>query len=163
MQIRLTAEEERIFKKVSLGGQTLNYPCYAIGGFVRDKLLQRPDKDLDFVCVGDGIRFAKGVAQQFDPIPNVTVYKNFGTAMFRCGDYVLEFVGARKESYQRHSRKPIVEKGTLQDDLNRRDFTINALAISLMPDNYGALLDPLNGLTDLKDQIIRTPRDHLFG
>lgn len=132
---------------------------YAVGGYVRDLLLNRPTQDIDIVCVGSGIEFAKKVAKKFTPVPKVAVFKNFGTAMFKVGELEVEFVGARKESYQRHSRKPIVEDGTLHDDQQRRDFTINAFAISLNGNNYGELLDPFGGLEHLENKIIKTPLD----
>jgi len=134
--------------------------AYVIGGFVRDLLLDRPSKDIDIVVVGSGLELAKKVAEKLK-VKKVTQFKSFGTAHFKYKDLEVEFVGARKESYQRHSRKPIVEDGTLADDQNRRDFTINALALSLHEDNFGELIDPFDGLSDLKNGIIRTPLDPL--
>lgn len=122
-------------------------------------LLERPCKDIDVVCVGSGIKLAKKAARKFDHASEVAVFKNFGTAMFKVDDLEFEFVGARKESYRQNSRKPIVENGTLEDDQNRRDFTINALAISLNAENYGELIDPFGGLEDLEKKLIRTPLD----
>ena len=147
-----------IFKIVSQAADELGLDCYVIGGFVRDYLLDRgTHKDIDIVAIGSGIELARKVASLLKEQPKVSVFKNFGTAMFRHGDVELEFVGARKESYHRDSRKPVVEDGTLADDQNRRDFTINALAISLNLNNYGDLLDPFNGISDLESKIIRTP------
>jgi poly(A) polymerase len=136
-----------------------NLQSYVIGGFVRDLLLGRPSKDIDIVVVGSGIDLAKSVAHAIGKKGKIAIYRNFGTAMLRYEDLELEFVGARRESYRSDSRKPIVEDGTLEDDQNRRDFTINALAVSLNQANYGELLDPFDGLTDLKNKIIRTPLD----
>lgn len=133
--------------------------AFVIGGFVRDVFLKRASKDIDIVVSGDGIAIAKLVAAEIGPDVNVAVFKNFGTAMLRYEDYEIEFVGARKESYTAHSRKPAVRTGTLEDDQRRRDFTINALAISLNEKDYGTLIDPFDGLADLKHQLIRTPLD----
>lgn len=148
-----------IFEKVAKAGQTLNFPTYVVGGYVRDQLLGRNSKDIDFVCVGSGIELASKAAALIDKKLPVSYFKNFGTAMFRFQDSEIEFVGARKESYQRDSRKPIVEEGTLEDDQNRRDFTINALAVSLNKNNYGEIIDPFMGIEDLKNGIIKTPLD----
>jgi poly(A) polymerase len=158
MQITYTSKENLILKKVARAVNNLGLETYLIGGFVRDKILDRDTKDADFVCVGNAIELANEVANQFNPIPQVDYFKNFGTAHIRIADgFDLEFVGARKESYQRNSRKPEVEPGTIKDDQDRRDFTINALAISLNEKNYGTLIDPFEGLKDLKYRIIRTP------
>lgn len=147
-----------IFKIISDAANELNLDCYVIGGFVRDYLLARGTaKDIDIVAIGSGIDLAKKVASKLKGKPEVSVFKNFGTAMIKHGAIELEFVGARKESYHTDSRKPVVEDGTLEDDQKRRDFTINALAISLNEINYGTLLDPFNGIQDLEDKIIKTP------
>lgn len=148
-----------VFKIISEAASELGYATYAVGGYVRDQLLGRPCKDIDFVCVGSGIELARRAAEKISPDLNVNYFKNFGTAQFRWGDLDLEFVGARKESYDRNSRKPIVENGTLEDDQNRRDFTINALAVSLNKDTFGQLVDPFNGVQHLEEKIIRTPLD----
>lgn len=147
-----------VFRKIGQVADQLNLETYIVGGYTRDLILKRPSKDVDFVCVGSGITLAQGVAQALNGA-HVTVYKNFGTAQVRYGDLDLEFVGARKESYRADSRKPIVEDGTLDDDQQRRDFTINAMAICLNADRYGELIDPFNGREDIKRKIIRTPLD----
>lgn len=147
-----------IFKIVAQAAEELGFPAYVIGGFVRDYLLGRSGKkDIDIVAVGSGIDLAIKVAELIPHRPKVQVFKNYGTAMLRYNDMDIEFVGARKESYRTDSRKPIVENGTLEDDQNRRDFTINALALSLNKNDYGDLLDPFDGVKDLKNKIIRTP------
>lgn len=147
-----------IFRTVADAAEELNTNAYVVGGWVRDVLLERESKDIDFVCVGSGIDLAQRTAQKLGGC-QVNVYKTFGTAQITYNDYIIEFVGARKESYNRESRKPVVENGTLQDDQNRRDFTINALAISLGKKNYGELIDPFGGIADLHNKIIRTPLD----
>ncbi|MFW6257460.1 MAG: CCA tRNA nucleotidyltransferase [Prolixibacteraceae bacterium] len=148
-----------IFKKISQTADEMQQETYVIGGYVRDLFLKRPSKDIDIVTLGSGISLAQKVAGKITPTPSVNVFKNFGTAMMKTRDMEVEFVGARKESYREDSRKPIVENGTLEDDQKRRDFTINALAIGLNRSNYGKLVDPFNGLEDLKNKIIRTPLD----
>lgn len=147
-----------IFQVVKRTAKELNLETYVIGGYVRDLLLKRPSKDIDFVCIGSGIQLAERVNKSFEE-SYLTVFKSFGTAMVKVGELELEFVGARKESYRSNSRKPIVENGTLEDDQNRRDFTINALALSLNEPTFGELLDPFNGINDLKQKLIRTPLD----
>lgn len=147
----------RIFEHINKAANNLSLESYVIGGFVRDFFLNRPCKDIDVVCNGSGIALAEEVAKQIGKQTKVTVFKNFGTAMLQFEDFEIEFVGARKESYQRGSRKPIVEDGTLEDDQNRRDFTINAMALSLNSENYGALIDPFNGIADLNTKTLKTP------
>ncbi len=146
----------KIFRVIANTASEMAVEAYVIGGFVRDALLHRQQKDIDVVVVGSGIELAKNVAAKLGKL-KVTVFKNFGTAMLKFNDLDVEFVGARKESYNRDSRKPIVESGTLADDQLRRDFTINAMAISLNEHNYGELVDPFNGQADMKNRIIRTP------
>ena len=148
-----------VFKKIGLVADTLSLETYVVGGYVRDILLKRQSKDVDFVCVGSGIDLAEAVAKALGPRVKVNVFQNFGTAQISHDGLDLEFVGARKESYRSDSRKPLVENGTLEDDQNRRDFTINAMAISLNRNNYGALIDPFDGTGDLRRKMIRTPLD----
>lgn len=148
----------RLVKSIAKTANEIQTDAYLIGGSVRDLLLNRPSKDLDFVVEGNGISFAKKVAECLN-IRKVTVYKNFGTAMFKFQDIDVEFVGARKESYRRNSRKPIVENGSIKDDQERRDFTINTLALNLSPGNFGTFVDPFNGLVHLKEKLIKTPLD----
>lgn len=177
MDINCTHKELFILKKIARAAEDAGVDCYAIGGFVRDKILGRATKDLDIVCVGDGILLAEKVAESFNPKPHISIFKTYGTAQIkiflpfedaemedstapdkRLGElFEIEFVGARKESYRQESRKPDVLPGTLEDDQNRRDFTINALAISLNKDNYGKLIDPFGGLTHLEEKLIKTP------
>lgn len=152
-------KDNKIFHIISNIITSEKKEAFVIGGFVRDMLLQRPSKDIDIVVVGSGIELAGKVATAIGKNTKVTVFKRFGTAMLRYNDLEIEFVGARKESYNEDSRKPVVENGTLEDDQNRRDFTINALALSLNKHNYGELIDPFGGLRDLENQIIRTPLD----
>ena len=149
----------RFFRLITKASRALNYESYVIGGYVRDILLNRPSNDIDIVTVGSGIELAKKTASMISDKKEVKYYGRFGTAMIRLKDKEIEFVGARKESYDPSSRKPTVENGTIEDDQNRRDFTINALAISLNEDNFGELIDPFGGIQDLEDKIIRTPLD----
>jgi len=182
MDIHSTNKELTILKKIAHAADELQMPCYLIGGFVRDKIIGRVTKDADVVCLGDGIELAHKVAEHFKPKPYVAYFKNFGTAQIKIPHFLsdkdaasiphnadeneeeiktfeIEFVGARKESYLRHSRKPKVEPGTLEDDQKRRDFTINALAISLNKNDFGKMIDPFNGLKDIEHKIIQTPLD----
>ena len=159
-QIYKDAISASIFKYISKASQDLGIKSYVIGGFVRDYLLQRGNaKDVDVVAVGSGIELAEKVAKLLPTQPKVQVFKTYGTAMLRYKDIEIEFVGARKESYSEQSRNPEVEEGTLQDDQNRRDFTINALALSLNTEDFGLLLDPFHGVADLTSKTIRTPLD----
>lgn len=148
-----------VFKLISEVAEKMGREVYVVGGFVRDIFLRRPSKDIDFVTVGSGIDLAEEVAKRIGKKAHISVFPNFGTAQVKFGDVELEFVGARKESYTRDSRNPIVENGTLIEDLTRRDFTINAMAVSLNKDSYGELVDPFNGIIDLAKGIIRTPTD----
>lgn len=157
MNFKDRLDQHPIFEKVAKAAATLGIEAYVVGGYVRDLVLDRPSKDIDFTCVGSGIVLAQEVAKDFDEHVPLSVFKNFGTAMLKLDDWEVEFVGARKESYRQESRKPIVEDGTLQEDLERRDFTINAMAISLQKESYGDLVDPFDGLGDIKRKIIKTP------
>lgn len=157
MVFQIQQDERQIFAIISQAAADLGFPVYVVGGYVRDRLLSRPSKDLDIVCVGDGIALAQQVAASLRPRSRVTVYKRFGTAMLKHRDMEIEFVGARKESYRSDSRKPSVEAGSLEDDQNRRDFTINALAISLNERDFGTINDPFNGLEHLEQKRIKTP------
>jgi len=157
MYINCNDKELEVLQKIALSAEELGMPSYLIGGFVRDKILGRETKDLDIVCLGDGIELAAKVAEKFAPKPEVSFFKNFGTAQIKTGGFEIEFVGARKESYSYDSRKPAVETGTLEDDQDRRDFTINAMAISLNKKDFGNLVDPFNGIKDLALKNIQTP------
>ncbi len=155
-KIRFNRSEESLLKKIGAIADKLNLETYLIGGYVRDKLLKRACMDIDIVCVGDAIKLSKEVAVIYN-LPPPTIFKRFGTAMIKAGEFEVEFVGARKESYNKDSRKPIVQNGSLEDDQNRRDFTINALAFSLNKVSWGKMLDPFRGIEDLKNGVIRTP------
>ena len=163
--IELTPDElkqrfsDKIFKQISETADDLGLECYVVGGYVRDIFLQRPSKDIDVVVVGSGIAMAEALGRRLGKGAHVSVFKNFGTAQLKYRGTEVEFVGARKESYTHDSRKPIVEDGTLEDDQNRRDFTINALAVCLNSARYGELVDPFGGMDDLKERTIRTPLD----
>ena len=154
------ALENNIFNHICSSADELGLECYVIGGFVRDYIIKKSTpKDIDIVVVGDGVNFANHVSSKLKNTPHVTVFKTYGTAMFKYNDIEIEFVGARKESYTLESRNPKVSTGSLEDDQNRRDFTINSMAFSLNKANYGALVDPFNGLEDIQNKIIRTPLD----
>ena len=163
--VELTTEELKqyfkadIFKQISATADALGLECYAVGGYVRDIFLQRPSQDIDVVVVGSGIAMAEALGKRLGRGAHVSVFKNFGTAQVKYHGMEVEFVGARKESYTHDSRKPVVENGTLEDDQNRRDFTINALAVCLNAARYGELVDPFDGIGDLKERTIRTPLD----
>jgi len=157
MNLKHKLDEHEVFSRIANISANLCLETYVVGGYVRDLILGRPSKDIDFTCVGSGISLAQEVASSYDEHIPFTVFKNFGTAMLKLQDWELEFVGARKESYRLESRKPIVEDGTLLEDLERRDFTINAMAISLNPETYGELVDPFNGFEAIKKKILKTP------
>ena len=150
---------DKIFKMISETADEMGIECYVVGGYVRDIFLKRPSKDIDVVVVGSGIEMAQALGRKLGKGANVSVFRNFGTAQVKFKDTEVEFVGARKESYSHDSRKPVVENGTLEDDQNRRDFTINAMAVCLNKDRYGELVDPFDGLWDMEDRLIRTPLD----
>ena len=151
--------DKEIFHKISAAADSLGVECYVVGGYVRDLFLERPANDIDVVVVGSGIEVADALRKSLGKKAHISVFRNFGTAQVKFKDLEVEFVGARKESYTRGSRKPIVEDGTLEDDQNRRDFTINALAVCLNKDRFGELVDPFDGVYDMEDGIIRTPLD----
>ena len=151
--------DKDIFRQISRVADDLRVECYVVGGYVRDLFLERPSNDIDVVVVGSGIQVAEALKQQLGRKAHLSVFRNFGTAQVKCGGMEVEFVGARKESYSHDSRKPHVEDGTLEDDQNRRDFTINALAICLNGDRFGELVDPFDGLYDMEDKLIRMPLD----
>ena len=152
------AFSDPVFSAIGEIAEKMQTRAFAIGGCVRDALLQRKNtKDIDIVCESSGITLAKAVADQHPNAGKLSVYKNYGTAMIRVGAFKLEFVGARKESYKRNSRNPVVESGSLADDQKRRDFTVNALAFALNPSEFGTLIDPFNGLGDLENKILKTP------
>ena len=159
MDIQCTKEESWLLERISDVSHRVNVHSFLIGGFVRDKLLGRGCKDMDIVCIGNGIELAHAVSETLTPQPKVSFFKTFGTAHFNWKGFDIEFVGARKESYKADSRKPEVAVGTLEDDQLRRDFTINALAIDLGKENFGALVDPFGGRFDLNSKTIRTPTD----
>lgn len=157
--ISFTSEEEKLFRLIGAAADLLGCKAFLIGGFVRDKILGRPTKDADIVCDDDGIALAHLVSQKSGANNHVSYFKNFGTAQLIQDGFQIEFVGARKESYRYDSRKPVVQAGTLEEDQNRRDFTINTLSVCLNADDFGKLTDPFNGLSDLRQEIIRTPLD----
>lgn len=157
MVFKIQDNERKILEIVSHAAAKMQVPAYVVGGYVRDRLLARTSKDIDIVCVGSGIELAERVAGELHPVPRIAVFQRFGTAMIKHRDLEVEFVGARKESYRHDSRKPAVENGSLEDDQNRRDFTINALAVSLNEPDFGNIIDPFDGLGDLERKIIRTP------
>ena len=151
--------DTKLFHLIGDTADELGLECYAVGGYVRDLYLERPSKDIDVVVVGSGIKIAEALRKKLGRGAHVSIFRNFGTAQLKWRDMEVEFVGARKESYTHDSRKPIVEDGTLEDDQNRRDFTINALAVCLNADRFGELTDPFDGLLDMEDRLICTPLD----
>lgn len=159
MKIVFSKNEIELLSTVAKASAEMNIEAFVIGGFVRDKILGRPCKDLDFTCIGDGIELARKTSKLLKSKNEIVIYKNFGTAMIKSKGFILEFVGARKESYNFSSRKPIVSEGTIEDDISRRDFTINTLSVNLKEINLGNIFDPYNGLDDMEDKIIKTPLD----
>ncbi len=157
MVFNIKPYERKIFELISITAEELGYPTYVVGGYVRDRIMGRESKDIDIVCVGSGIRLAEALAAKLRPIPRIAVYRRFGTAMIKHKDLEIEFVGARKESYNHNSRKPVVEEGSLEDDQNRRDFTINAMAVSLNTADFGHIIDPFGGIYDIEKKNIQTP------
>ncbi|MEY3249873.1 MAG: hypothetical protein RL742_1916 [Bacteroidota bacterium] len=157
MLFTIQAHERKLFDLIAESARELGVSAYLVGGYVRDRLLGRPTKDVDVVCLGNGIQLAETMAAKLYPRPKIAVYSRFGTAMLRYEDIEVEFVGARKESYSSDSRKPEVAAGTLEDDQNRRDFTINALAVSLNEADFGAIIDPFGGLVHLEEKLLKTP------
>lgn len=159
MNISFTENEKDLLNAVAEAAEKLDIEAFVIGGFVRDKILGRECKDLDFTCIGNGIELARKTSELLKSKNEIIIYRNFGTAMIKSKGFILEFVGARKESYNFNSRKPIVSVGTFEDDISRRDFTINTLSVNLKNISSGFVLDPYNGLDDLQNEIIRTPLD----
>ncbi|MBR1446985.1 MAG: CCA tRNA nucleotidyltransferase, partial [Alloprevotella sp.] len=159
VELAALLRQHKVFSLLSETADKLGVECYVVGGYVRDLFLERPTGDIDVVVVGKGIDIARAFAHRLGRGAHLSVFRNFGTAQVKYGDMEVEFVGARRESYHRESRKPIVEDGTLEDDQNRRDFTINAMAICLNADRFGELVDPFQGRYDLRDGIICTPLD----
>lgn len=159
MVFNIQPHEREVFNLIGKAAKRIGVPAWVVGGYVRDRLLARPTKDIDIVCIGDGIKLAHEVASMLSPRPRVAFYSRFGTAMLRHQDMEIEFVGARKESYRADSRKPEVEQGSLEDDQLRRDFTINALAVSLNEEDFGSIIDPFDGLQHLEAKLIKTPTE----
>jgi putative nucleotidyltransferase with HDIG domain len=162
MQLPLTTYEALIARRIGQKAGESGTPAWIVGGFVRDRMINRHTAEMDIVCIGDGIALAHAVAEAFRPKPSVSFFKNFGTAQIKLPDLIVEFVGARKESYRSDSRKPEVEPGTLEDDQNRRDFTINAMAMSLNESDFGTIVDPFNGIKHLKEGLLITPLDPII-
>ncbi len=157
MSFQFSPQEKALALRIGEAADNLNLEAYIVGGYVRDRILGRPCQDIDIVCVGDGVALAQEVGRVLNIKSEIVIFKRFGTAMLRFGDLELEFVGARKESYSRDSRKPDVTPGSLEDDQNRRDFTINAMAVCINKNRFGELLDPFGGIAHLEEKLIRTP------